>query len=88
MAGYRKKLLRRAPVLVMRNTTERPEAVEAGDGETGGTNAEAIVGNVTELLHNKELYRRRSETHNPYGDGHACVNVYHEAALGSVRFFG
>ena len=63
------------PVLVMRNTTERPEAVEAGTVKLVGTNAEAIVGNVTELLHNKELYRRMSETHNPYGDGHACERI-------------
>ena len=63
------------PVLVMRNTTERPEAVEAGTVKLVGTNTEDIVGNVTELLHNKELYRRMSETHNPYGDGHACERI-------------
>ena len=63
------------PVLVMRNTTERPEAVEAGTVKLVGTNAEAIVGNVTELLHNKELYRRMSETHNPYGVGDACERI-------------
>ena len=40
-----------------------------------GTDAEAIVSNVTELLRNKELYRRMSETHNPYGDGHACERI-------------
>ena len=63
------------PVLVMRNTTERPEAVEAGTVKLVGTDAEAIVSNVTELLRNKELYRRMSETHNPYGDGHACERI-------------
>ena len=63
------------PVLVMRDTTERPEALEAGTVKLVGTDAEAIVSNVTELLRNKELYRRMSETHNPYGDGHACERI-------------
>ena len=63
------------PVLVMRNTTERPEAVEAGTVKLVGTGAETIVGNVVELLRNKELYKRMSETHNPYGDGQACERI-------------
>lgn len=63
------------PVLVMRDTTERPEAVEAGTVKLVGTNAEAIVSNVTVLLNDKELYKRMSETHNPYGDGHACQRI-------------
>ena len=63
------------PVLVMRNTTERPEAVEAGTEKLVGTDAETIVGNVVELLRNKELYKRMSETHNPYGDGQACERI-------------
>lgn len=63
------------PVLVMRNTTERPEAVEAGTVKPVGTDAETIVGNVVELLRNKELYKRMSETHNPYGDGQACERI-------------
>ena len=63
------------PVLVMRNTTERPEAVEAGTVELVGTDAETIVGNVVELWRNKELYKRMSETHNPYGDGQACERI-------------
>lgn len=54
------------PVLVMRDTTERPEAVEAGTVKLVGTNAEAIVSNVTALLLDKEMYKRMSETHNPY----------------------
>ena len=62
-------------VLVMRNTTERPEAVEAGTVKLVGTDAETIVGNVVELLRNKELYKRMSETHNPYGDGQACERI-------------
>ena len=63
------------PVLVMRDTTERPEAVEAGTVKLVGTDAEAIVSNVTALLQDKEMYKRMSETHNPYGDGHACERI-------------
>ena len=63
------------PVLVMRDTTERPEAVEAGTVKLVGTNAEAIVSNVTALLLDREMYKRMSETHNPYGDGQACERI-------------
>ena len=63
------------PALVMRDTTERPEAVEAGTVKLVGTNAEAIVSNVTALLLDKEMYKRMSETHNPYGDGQACERI-------------
>ena len=63
------------PVLVMRDTTERPEAVTAGTVKLVGTDCNAIISNVDELLRNKELYRMMSETHNPYGDGHACERI-------------
>ena len=63
------------PVLVMRDTTERPEAVEAGTVKLVGTDAEAIVSNVTALLQDKEMYKRMSETHNPDGDGQACERI-------------
>ena len=63
------------PVRVMRDTTERPEAVEAGTVKLVGTDAEAIVSNVTALLQDKEMYKRMSETHNPYGDGQACERI-------------
>ena len=63
------------PVLVMRDTTERPEAVEADTVKLVGTDAEAIVSNVTALLQDKEMYKRMSETHNPYGDGQACERI-------------
>lgn len=63
------------PVLVMRDTTERLEAVEAGTVKLVGTDAEAIVSNVTALLLDKEMYKRMSETHNPYGDGQACERI-------------
>ena len=60
------------PVLVMRNTTERPEAVKAGTVILVGTNKDLIVSNCTDLLKNKELYSKMSGLHNPYGDGNAC----------------
>ncbi len=63
------------PVLVMRNTTERPEAVEAGTVKLVGTDYEAIVGNVNELLSNQEMYNQMSQSHNPYGDGRACERI-------------
>lgn len=63
------------PVLVMRDTTERPEAVAAGTVKLIGTDCEAIVGNVNALLSNQTLYRQMSETHNPYGDGQACERI-------------
>lgn len=63
------------PVLVMRDTTERPEAVEAGTVKLVGTHVETIVESVTELLTNQELYKQMSETKNPYGDGHASERI-------------
>ena len=63
------------PVLVMRDTTERPEAVTAGTVKLVGTDCNAIISNVDELLRNQELYRMMSETQNPYGDGHACERI-------------
>lgn len=59
------------PVLVMRDTTERPEAVEAGTVKLVGTNYESIVAQTSELLNNKEAYNSMSIAHNPYGDGKA-----------------
>ncbi|KAA6312171.1 UDP-N-acetylglucosamine 2-epimerase [termite gut metagenome] len=63
------------PVLVMRDTTERPEAVEAGTVKLVGTDAEAIVGNVELLLSDKLLYNKMAQAHNPYGDGKACERI-------------
>lgn len=63
------------PVLVMRDTTERPEAVIAGTVKLVGTNVSAIVHNVIELLDNKEVYQAMSQAHNPYGDGKACERI-------------
>lgn len=63
------------PVLVMRDTTERPEGVEAGTLRLVGTSEESIYNNFTELLNNKEEYNRMSRACNPYGDGHACERI-------------
>jgi UDP-N-acetylglucosamine 2-epimerase (non-hydrolysing) len=63
------------PVLVMRETTERPEAVEAGTVKLVGTKCETIVTEVLDLLHKEKLYARMSKAHNPYGDGNACTRI-------------
>lgn len=65
------------PVLVMRDTTERPEAVRAGTVRLVGTNADHIVHEVTKLLHNEDEYLAMSHAHNPYGDGQACERILH-----------
>lgn len=62
-------------VLVMRDTTERPEAVEAGTVKLVGTNQHQIVNHVSELLSNKDAYEQMSRAHNPYGDGRACKRI-------------
>ncbi|GHV80836.1 UDP-N-acetyl glucosamine 2-epimerase [Spirochaetia bacterium] len=59
------------PVLVMRDTTERPEAVEAGTVKLMGTDAAAIVGNANLLLADDGMYMKMAQAHNPYGDGMA-----------------
>jgi UDP-N-acetylglucosamine 2-epimerase (non-hydrolysing) len=63
------------PVLVMRDTTERPEALEAGTVKLVGTNTELIVKEATLLLHDKKEYELMSKAHNPYGDGTACEKI-------------
>jgi UDP-N-acetylglucosamine 2-epimerase (non-hydrolysing) len=60
------------PVLVMRDTTERPEAVDAGTVKLVGTDYNEIVDNVSELLDNPIAYEKMSKAVNPYGDGKAC----------------
>ena len=64
------------PVLVMRNTTERPEALDAGTVKLVGTDADTIVENVEFLLNNQVIYNKMSQAHNPYGDGLACKKIY------------
>ena len=68
------------PVLVMRDTTERPEAVEAGTVLLVGTNREKIEQGVSMLLDNSDCYRRMSEAINPYGDGLACERIVNKLA--------
>ena len=63
------------PVLVTRNVTERPEAVEAGTVKLVGTDVEAIVNGVNELLDNQAVYDKMSRAHNPYGDGKASQRI-------------
>ncbi len=63
------------PVLVMRNTTERPEAVEAGSVKLVGTDANQIVKQTQLLLQDKAAYDQMAFAHNPYGDGNACSRI-------------
>lgn len=63
------------PVLVMRDVTERPEAVEAGTVKLVGTDVELITSSVQELLDNEETYKRFSRAQSPYGDGTAAVQI-------------
>ena len=63
------------PVLVMRDTTERPEALESGTVHLVGTNHDLIVSEVSTLLEDKEAYELMSKAVNPYGDGKACGRI-------------
>jgi UDP-N-acetylglucosamine 2-epimerase (non-hydrolysing) len=63
------------PVLVMRDTTERPEAVDAGTVKLVGTNKNKIIEEAQLLLNSNEAYSKMSKAHNPYGDGHACEKI-------------
>ncbi|WP_124980832.1 non-hydrolyzing UDP-N-acetylglucosamine 2-epimerase [Nonlabens xiamenensis] len=63
------------PVLVMRDTTERPEAVEAGTVILVGTDPDQIYNEAVGLLENKERFEKMSALHNPYGDGKACERI-------------
>lgn len=63
------------PVLVMRDTTERPEALDAGTVKLVGTDYDKIVGQVSNLLDNENAYNEMSRANNPYGDGQACERI-------------
>ena len=63
------------PVLVLRDTTERPEAVKAGTVEIVGTDKDKITKETQKLLSNKLEYEKMSKAHNPYGDGKACERI-------------
>lgn len=64
------------PVLVMRDTTERPEALEAGTVKLVGTNYDKIVSEVSALIDDNEYYNKMSQAVNPYGDGLACERIF------------
>ena len=63
------------PVLVMRDTTERPEALDAGTVKLVGTDTQLIIKEAQELIDSKEAYELMSRASNPYGDGQACVKI-------------
>jgi UDP-N-acetylglucosamine 2-epimerase (non-hydrolysing) len=69
------------PVLVMRDTTERPEAIEAGTVKLVGTHVKVITSAINELMDNKTAYKMMSFSHNPYGDGKACQRILDSLAL-------
>lgn len=73
------------PVLVMRDTTERPEAVDAGTVKLVGTNTDAIVNAATLLLDNDSEYKKMSVAHNPYGDGQACSRIANSLKEGLLK---
>ena len=72
------------PVLVMRDTTERPEGIAAGTLKLVGTDEEVIYNNFKELLENKEAYEKMARANNPYGDGHACERIADILDVGHV----
>ena len=63
------------PVLVMRDTTERPEGIAAGTLKLVGTNEEVIYSAFKKLIEDKNEYDKMSRASNPYGDGHACERI-------------
>ena len=63
------------PVLVKRDTTERPEGIEASTLKLVGTDEEVIYSNFKELLENQEAYNAMAKANNPYGDGKACIRI-------------
>ncbi|MEN6626054.1 MAG: UDP-N-acetylglucosamine 2-epimerase (non-hydrolyzing) [Candidatus Sumerlaeia bacterium] len=68
------------PVLVMRETTERPEAVEAGTARLVGTDAEKIVSEAVRLMDDRDAYESMRRAHNPFGDGKACHRIAEKLA--------
>ena len=63
------------PVLVMRNTTERPEAVGSGSVKLVGVDKEKIVLEAQKLLNDSKIYKKMAQAHSPYGDGNACAKI-------------
>lgn len=73
------------PVLVMRDTTERPEGIKAGTLKLVGTNEETIYKEFKLLLENKDEYEKMSHASNPYGDGHACERIVNIIRLNDLK---
>ena len=63
------------PVLVLRDTTERPEGIEAGTARMVGTDVETIIDNVERLIMNQKEYNKMAQATNPYGDGKAAKRI-------------
>ena len=63
------------PVLVMRDSTERPEAVKAGTVKLVGSSKENIISSINSLIEDEGLYLKMSQSHNPFGDGMACQRI-------------
>ena len=63
------------PVLLMRDTSERPEAIDAGTVKMVGTDEKLIIKELSSLLSDKTAYEKMSFSHNPYGDGKACKRI-------------
>lgn len=63
------------PVLIMRDTTERPEALEVGSGKLVGTDSKAIIEEVARLLTDRDAYMLMTKAQNPYVDGHAAERI-------------
>lgn len=73
------------PVLVMRDTTERPEGIEAGTLKLVGTDEEVIYKNFKQLLEDADAYDAMAKANNPYGDGHACARIADILSYGNVE---
>ena len=74
------------PVLVMRNTTERPEGIEAGTLKLVGTEENVIYSEFSKLLIDNNEYEKMSKASNPYGDGHACERIANILEFGKSEF--
>ncbi len=73
------------PVLVMRDTTERPEGIKAGTLKLVGTTEEVIYREFTTLLNDADAYEKMAHATNPYGDGHACERIADILEFGEIR---
>ena len=73
------------PVLVMRDTTERPEGIKAGTLKLVGTDENVIYESFKELLENSEAYDKMAKASNPYGDGNACVRIADILEFGETK---